>query len=149
MQTKYVFKIFNKVNNRLTSLYDVWPITYRRNQWNKAPKGTGLFVYTEDDYLKELLNGLELWLCEYRGLRKDYRDFFNIYCSGRNLSLEKLQLKYKNSYPTKEYTHLVDSIKPVEKIDFRINNFENRDIIVNNLLKILKNKNLTNSNSQV
>lgn len=147
MQTKYCLKVFQRVNKRLTSVGNVYPITYRINQWNKAPKGTGLFVYTEENtYITELSFGREIWLCEYRGLRKECLNFFSIYyqCEGEKVSLERLQSLYQSVDICKKITFLATSVKPIEKLlCSEYYNRDEKDIISRKLLVDLSNKNLT------
>ena len=138
MQTKYCLKIFKNIDNKLTSLYNVYPLTYRRNQWNKAPEGTGLFVYTlESEYLNEFGINREVWLCEYRGLRKENKDYFRNFF--RHNSLSSIQKAHKITNFSNQTTYLVDSIKPVEKLNF--NSEKYIDEIVIELFSILRKRN--------
>jgi len=140
MKTQYCLKVFEKVNNRLTSVSNVYPITYRRNQWNKAPEGTGLFVYTEkSDYINEFDRNREVWLCEYRGLKEEYKNFFHIFCSNEKVNLSTLQTLHKLAEDCSYSMFLVDSVKPLEKLDYKYS-WETRDQIVYDLLSYLRKK---------
>ena len=124
-------KIFRRINGELCSLYNVYPLVYKENEWTEAPEGTKLFCYELGEYLNEYYESslIEAWYCECDEIFYIRGGFVDVdagtFFSRESLIFNKHLKIIRNSW--KEYKNItekdiddiccINKVKPLYKVE--------------------------------